>query len=102
MPSPRGNEIADPTDHADQDATIAEEFEATPVALIVAADAKTIIGWVYLWNSGRASFFWTGDERDGAFLAPVEEGQRPPGHTPSEVRRLVWQLNGHAKRFPEG
>ena len=68
------------------------DLEAEPIATVFASDAKTVIGWVYIWNSGKAAFFWTGDQAKAAFLGPVTDA-----HSSREggagIKHLVKRLN---------
>lgn len=47
--------------------TSSERLEATPIARIVACDARTVLGWRYKWNTGEIAELWITDVEGGDY-----------------------------------
>ena len=72
-----------------------ENDEATPIARLIGADGKKVVGLVYVWETSELAILWVESKKPTAFISPElcsEVLADAQATTPEDVFALLSKL----------
>jgi hypothetical protein len=69
--------------------------EASPIARLIGADGKNVVGLVYVWETSELAILWFESKKPAAFIAPEicsEVLAEAQATTPEDVIALLSKL----------
>ncbi|MGS4985491.1 MULTISPECIES: hypothetical protein [Pseudosulfitobacter] len=63
--------------------------EARPIAKLLQQDGKSVVGWVYLWESKVLSILWISEDQRAYFIDPLLTAEMLPAAAKTMGKRTI-------------